>query len=146
MVGRVVLPDNGLVPGLRCHLCHEGEVAGHNEHRDLRPAAPGRQPTVRTRISGHRRDLPVHRSLRRRLYPPRQSRGDGVMAELTQPVAVRSGATAYSGSRGKPATFYLSKVAFWLLVLLILIYTLFPFYWAIATSLKRSSDLFTTPV
>ena len=68
------------------------------------------------------------------------------MAELTQPVAVRSGATAYSGSRGKPAKVYLSKAAFWLLVALILIYTLFPFYWAIATSLKRSSDLFTTPV
>jgi trehalose/maltose transport system permease protein len=39
-----------------------------------------------------------------------------------------------------------SKVAFWLLVILILVYTLFPFYWAIATSLKRSSDLFKTPV
>jgi trehalose/maltose transport system permease protein len=68
------------------------------------------------------------------------------MAELTQSVPLRSNATAYSGTRRKPGTYYLGKAAFWLLVALILVYTLFPFYWAIATSLKRSSDLFTTPV
>ena len=68
------------------------------------------------------------------------------MAELTQPVAIRRSETAYSPARRKPFSFYLGKAAFWLLVALILIYTLFPFYWAIATSLKRSSDLFTTPV
>jgi trehalose/maltose transport system permease protein len=68
------------------------------------------------------------------------------MAELTQPVAVRGGTTAYTTTRGKPITSYIGKIAFWLLVVLILIYTLFPFYWAIATSLKRSSDLFKTPV
>jgi trehalose/maltose transport system permease protein len=68
------------------------------------------------------------------------------MAELTQPVAVRSGPTAYTSSRRKPITTYIGRIAFWLLVVLILIYTLFPFYWAIATSLKRSSDLFKTPV
>lgn len=68
------------------------------------------------------------------------------MAELTQPVAVRRSATAYTASTRRPITYYISKAAFWLLVALILIYTLFPFYWAIATSLKRSSDLFKTPV
>jgi trehalose/maltose transport system permease protein len=68
------------------------------------------------------------------------------MAELTQPVAVRHSETAYTSSRNKPVAYYVGKVAFWLLVVLILIYTLFPFYWAIATSLKRSSDLFLTPV
>ena len=68
------------------------------------------------------------------------------MTELTQPVAVRRGDTAYTSTRNRPVGYYVGKVAFWLLVVLILIYTLFPFYWAIATSLKRSSDLFTTPV
>lgn len=68
------------------------------------------------------------------------------MSELTQPIDVRNSTTAYSGSRRKPFTHYANKIAFWILVGLILIYTLFPFYWAIATSLKRSSDLFRTPV
>jgi trehalose/maltose transport system permease protein len=35
------------------------------------------------------------------------------------------------------------RVGFWLLVLLILFYTLFPFYWAFATSLKTEAELFT---
>lgn len=39
-----------------------------------------------------------------------------------------------------------SRVAFWILILLILFYTLFPFYWAIVSSLKPASELFTTPV
>jgi trehalose/maltose transport system permease protein len=68
------------------------------------------------------------------------------MAELTQPALERSNTTAYSTSRRKPVTYYLGKVGFWLLIVLILLYTLFPFYWAVATSLKRSSDLFKTPV
>jgi trehalose/maltose transport system permease protein len=68
------------------------------------------------------------------------------MAELTQPVAVRNATTSYAATHRKPFTFYVGKLAFWILVALILIYTLFPFYWAIATSLKRSSDLFKTPV
>lgn len=68
------------------------------------------------------------------------------MAELTQPVEVRSTTTAYSAARRKPVSYYVNKGAFWLLVGVILIYTLFPFYWAVATSLKRSSDLFKTPV
>jgi hypothetical protein len=66
------------------------------------------------------------------------------MAELTQSVPLRSNATAYSGTRRKPGTYYLGKAAFWLLVALILVYTLFPFYWAIATSgalLARSRDM-----
>jgi trehalose/maltose transport system permease protein len=69
------------------------------------------------------------------------------MAELTQAVPARSTVTAYSTTnRGKAFSYYLSKAGFWLLVALILIYTLFPFYWAIATSLKTSAALFKTPV
>lgn len=68
------------------------------------------------------------------------------MAELSQAVPVRSTVTSFSTARRKPVSHYVSKVAFWLLVALILIYTLFPFYWAIATSLKVSSALYKTPV
>ena len=68
------------------------------------------------------------------------------MAELSQAIPVRSNITAYSTARRKPMMYYVGKAAFWLLVLLILIYTLFPFYWAIATSLKVSSALYKTPV
>lgn len=34
------------------------------------------------------------------------------------------------------------RVGFWLIVILILIYTLFPFYWMIATSLKTEAEFF----
>lgn len=40
----------------------------------------------------------------------------------------------------------LGKGAFYLTVLLVVVYTLFPFYWAIVTSLKPDSELFTVPV
>ena len=49
-------------------------------------------------------------------------------------------------SKGPSAGQIISKMLFYLLVLLILIYTIFPFYWAVATSFKRASDLFLTPV
>lgn len=38
------------------------------------------------------------------------------------------------------------RVAFWGLILIILVYTLFPFYWAVVSSLKPSTELFDTPV
>lgn len=40
----------------------------------------------------------------------------------------------------------INKALFWLLIIVILVYTLFPFYWAIVSSLKPSSELFITPV
>lgn len=36
-----------------------------------------------------------------------------------------------------------NNVLFWLLLLVIVVYSVFPFYWAIVSSLKPSSDLFT---
>src|SRR5919202_735864 len=36
------------------------------------------------------------------------------------------------------------RVAFYVLVLIIVLYTVFPFYWAIASSLRTGSDLFST--
>jgi trehalose/maltose transport system permease protein len=38
------------------------------------------------------------------------------------------------------------KVGFWLLIVSIILYTLFPFYWAVASSLTPANDLFKSPV
>lgn len=46
------------------------------------------------------------------------------------------------GSKRSP----LMSILFWLVVLLIIFYTIFPFYWAIVSSLTPPSDLFNTPV
>jgi len=48
--------------------------------------------------------------------------------------------------RRKSGTYWVGKALFWLLVAFIIFYTLFPFYWAIVTSMKSSSHLFDTPV
>lgn len=40
----------------------------------------------------------------------------------------------------------LGKVGFWILVIVIILYTLFPFYWAIVSSLTPTNDLYVTPV
>jgi trehalose/maltose transport system permease protein len=53
-------------------------------------------------------------------------------------------ATAYR----KPASarHIVGRVLFWLLIIGILFYTIFPFYWAIVTSFKPAGELFDTPV
>ena len=38
------------------------------------------------------------------------------------------------------------KVLFWLLIVFILVYTLFPFYWAVVTSITPTNDLYIYPV
>jgi trehalose/maltose transport system permease protein len=38
------------------------------------------------------------------------------------------------------------RILFWLLVAGILVYTIFPFYWAVVSSLKAGAELFDTPV
>jgi len=40
----------------------------------------------------------------------------------------------------------LGKIGFWLLIAFIVVYTLFPFYWAIVSSLTPTNDLYVTPV
>lgn len=49
-------------------------------------------------------------------------------------------------TRGMQVGRIAGKVGFLLLMALILLYTLFPFYWAIVSSLKPSSEMFETPV
>ena len=67
------------------------------------------------------------------------------MAELTQAIPTRTQATAYTSARRRPLTYYAGRVGFWLLIVAILLYTLFPFYWAVATSLKTSAELNQAP-
>lgn len=40
----------------------------------------------------------------------------------------------------------LSRVLFWLVIALLIFYTVFPFYWAVVSSLKPKGELFSTPV
>jgi trehalose/maltose transport system permease protein len=47
--------------------------------------------------------------------------------------------------KGLPIGHILGKVLFWVLIVFILIYTLFPFYWAVVSSLTPDSQLFNTP-
>ena len=41
---------------------------------------------------------------------------------------------------------YINRGLFWLLIAFILVYTIFPFYWAIVSSIKPNEELFSTPV
>src|SRR5680860_611869 len=40
---------------------------------------------------------------------------------------------------------YIQRALFWLLIIVIILYTMFPFYWAIVTSLTPNSRLYDTP-
>src|SRR5215203_7230727 len=44
-----------------------------------------------------------------------------------------------------PIGHIISRILFWLLIVFILFYTLFPFYWAVVSSLTLDSQLFNTP-
>jgi trehalose/maltose transport system permease protein len=59
------------------------------------------------------------------------------MATATAPAPAR---------RNTSARQIISRLLFWLLIIAILIYTIFPFYWAIISSLKIGTELYTTPV
>lgn len=51
-------------------------------------------------------------------------------------------ATSGSGSSRKSGILpILGKIGFWFLILVILVYTLFPFYWAIVSSLKSNNEI-----
>lgn len=54
--------------------------------------------------------------------------------------------TGGSGSHVKRSPWaLLGKIGFWLLIVVIVFYTLFPFYWAIVSSLKPNNELVKTP-
>jgi trehalose/maltose transport system permease protein len=48
--------------------------------------------------------------------------------------------------RRSPIGRYLPKVAFWLLILIIFVYALFPFYWAVRSAFTPQARLFDTPI
>lgn len=48
--------------------------------------------------------------------------------------------------RTNPALYYLQRAGFYILVAIITIYLLFPFFWAIVTSFRRAADLFLPPM
>ena len=64
--------------------------------------------------------------------PARAQRKSGVL----QSIGLRTGA------RRSPV----SRIAFYLLVLIIVVYTVFPFYWALRSALTPDADLFATPI
>jgi trehalose/maltose transport system permease protein len=70
-----------------------------------------------------------------------------IQSSAAAPAAIR--ATEITGlstrKKSKVGPFF-TKALFWLLIIVILTYTLFPFYWAIVASLQPSSALFKTPV
>jgi trehalose/maltose transport system permease protein len=41
---------------------------------------------------------------------------------------------------------FLNRALFWVVLLIIIVYTVFPFYWAIVSSLKQQNALFQTPI
>lgn len=53
---------------------------------------------------------------------------------------IRATSTGGTASRGG-ALRILGKIGFWLLIVVILVYTLFPFYWAIVSSLKTNNEI-----
>jgi trehalose/maltose transport system permease protein len=59
---------------------------------------------------------------------------------------VKTRATVKPGVSSRTVKRVALKVAFYVLIALILLYILFPFYWAIVSSLKKDTELFQTPV
>ncbi len=48
--------------------------------------------------------------------------------------------------RRSPVGRFLTKLPFWLLIALIFVYALFPFYWAVRSAFTPDTSLFTTPI
>lgn len=68
---------------------------------------------------------------------------NGIQTSENELKKIRSG---YSKSSNMSVIGVLGKVGFWVLVLFIVFYTLFPFYWAFISSLTPTNDLFVTPI
>jgi len=64
------------------------------------------------------------------------------MTQNTAAANVQAGAAAESGTRKNPMQMWLGRAGFWLLVIVILFFLMFPFYWAINTSLMTETELF----
>jgi trehalose/maltose transport system permease protein len=68
------------------------------------------------------------------------------MATITTARPAQPLATTISGTRRWTIGRVIQRALFWLLVVFIIIYTTFPFVWAVLSSIKPSAQLFKTPV
>lgn len=68
------------------------------------------------------------------------------MATITSARTPHTVTTEYKTRSNWTAGKIIQKILFWLLVLFVIFYTLFPFVWAILSSIKPSAELFKTPV
>src|SRR5690606_18117455 len=121
------LPRAGRAAHLRPDLRADAELRRHQDHeRDL-AREPVRVQQVRRRLGAIDIAVPDHRALHHRLYLAGQGelrRGRPLM-----------GATMSPWKLVKTALFYL-------LVVVIVVVSVFPFYYAILTSFKSGTDLF----
>jgi trehalose/maltose transport system permease protein len=68
------------------------------------------------------------------------------MASATTAQSVQPITAVRSGTRRWTLGYIVKKALFWLLVAFIIVYTIFPFAWAVISSIKPSAELFKTPV
>jgi trehalose/maltose transport system permease protein len=68
---------------------------------------------------------------------------DGVQTSTSELDRIRS---SYTRKPKSSLTSRIGRIWFWILIIIIVVYTLFPFYWAIVSSLTKTNDLYVTPV
>jgi trehalose/maltose transport system permease protein len=68
------------------------------------------------------------------------------MATTTAARPAIANTTTISGTRQWTLGKVVNRVLFWILVVVIIFYTVFPFVWAVISSIKPNAELFTTPV
>ena len=105
---------------LRSHLRHDQQQPADRDHVDLRPPRTGRVRRRRLRLGGLGADLPHRRAVHPGLPAVRRPAAGG----------------------GRAMTRLAKAFGLYLLVVLIVGYTLFPFFWAVVSSLKSGSAIF----
>jgi trehalose/maltose transport system permease protein len=68
------------------------------------------------------------------------------MATTTAVRPLAADTSTISGTRQWTLGKIVNRVLFWILVVFLIIYTVFPFVWALISSIKPNAELFTTPV
>jgi trehalose/maltose transport system permease protein len=68
------------------------------------------------------------------------------MATTTAVHPLAADTSTISGTRQWTLGKIVNRVLFWILVVFLIIYTVFPFVWALISSIKPNAELFTTPV
>src|SRR6478752_381137 len=145
LAGRAHFPQPRCLPRLRRDLCDEGIRSRRDDGFHVCPADDDRSLQARAWFCRECRHLPLHRLDGSRLYAPRQGRGGLVMAAANptapQPVYLEGSKKGFGALLLK----IISKVLFFLVVAFILIYTLFPFIWAIISSVSPDATIAHTP-